>query len=83
VQPATSELPGCPSAWTTGPMDRGTTGTDDGTGGFRGGFICHPDVGRLGEEGRRRICCKYIYADHACHTSDFVIEEDSHTNGEE
>jgi len=25
-------------------MDRGTTGTDDGMGGLRGGFICHPDV---------------------------------------
>ncbi len=25
-------------------MDRGTTGTDDGTGGFRVGFISHPDV---------------------------------------
>jgi hypothetical protein len=34
VQPATS------SRW----MDRGTTGMDDGTGGFRGGFICHLDV---------------------------------------
>jgi len=34
VQPATSSRR----------MDRGTTGTDDGTGGFRGGFICHPDV---------------------------------------
>ncbi len=44
VQPATSELAGCPSASTTGLMDRGTTGTDDETGGFRRGFICHPDL---------------------------------------
>ncbi len=34
VQPATSELPGCPSTWTTGPMDRGTTWTDDGMDGW-------------------------------------------------
>jgi len=31
-------------AWTTGRMDRGTTGTDDETSGFRGGFISHSDV---------------------------------------
>ncbi len=39
VQPATSELPGCPSAWTTGRMDRGMTGwmtgrTDSGEASF-------------------------------------------------
>jgi hypothetical protein len=32
----------CRFAWTTRRMDRGTTGTDDGTGRFRGGFISHP-----------------------------------------
>jgi hypothetical protein len=32
------------SARTTRRMDIGMTGMDDGTSGFRGGFISHPDV---------------------------------------
>ncbi len=42
MQPVTSDLPGCRFAWTTRRMDRGTTGMDDKTGGFRGGSISHP-----------------------------------------
>ncbi len=51
LQPATSELPGCRFAWTTGRMDRGMTGRmdrgatgrmDDGTDSGEASF--HPDV---------------------------------------
>ncbi len=34
------------------------------------------------KEGEGSVVYIYIYADHACHTSDLVIEEDSHTKME-
>jgi hypothetical protein len=34
----------CRFAWTTGRMDKGRTRMDDGTDGYRGGFISHPNV---------------------------------------